>query len=216
MLNYLNVCMQTLLAVLKKDGKNEERASAFIALGEIARSVGTNIKPYLEQLIGILKSALNVKNKSYCLQSLTCVSLISPVVGVAMQKDMHEILGTPRAHHTPSCTCRRQLATYLITTCFVLRFSFFVLCCADLMFSGGLNPTLTEALTELAIHIPSMLPVIQEKLMDQLSIVLAGRPFTHPGNRTTKLRKSISVQPSITVGSQPVPSGSLFLFLLVL
>lgn len=74
------------------------------------------------------------------------------------------------------------------------------------MFSGGLNPTLTEALTELAIHIPSMLPMIQEKLMDQLSIVLAGRPFTHPGNRTTKLRKSISVQPSITVGSQPVPS----------
>ena len=127
MLNYLNVCMQTLLAVLKKDGKNEERASAFIALGEIAHSVGTNIKPYLEQLIGILKSALNVKNKSYCLQSLTCVSLISPVVGVAMQKDMHEILGTPRALNTPPA--RADISCPPISSrpasFFFVRFSFF-------------------------------------------------------------------------------------------
>lgn len=86
--------MQTLLNVLKKDGKSEERASAFIALGEISQAVGTNIKPYLDQLLSIIKSSLNTKNRSYCLQALTCVSMISSVVGTAMQKDMHEILGT--------------------------------------------------------------------------------------------------------------------------
>ncbi len=94
MVSYLNMSMQTLLNVLKKDGKSEERPSAFIALGEISRAVGTHIKPYLDQLIAILKNALNVKTKGYCLQALTCVSMLSSVVGPALQKDIHEILGT--------------------------------------------------------------------------------------------------------------------------
>jgi FKBP12-rapamycin complex-associated protein len=192
-LNYLNVCMQTLLGVLKKDGKNEERACAFIALGEIAQSVGTNIKPYLEQLVGILKNALNVKNKGYCLQSLTCVSMISSVVGVHLQKEMPEILGTLLC--CSLATAHDSLAHLSHTYRTLLT---------DLMLSGGLNPTLTEALTELAIHIPSMLPTIQEKLMDQLSIVLSGKPFVHPGNRTTKLRKSLNMQTSVSTGSQTV------------
>jgi FKBP12-rapamycin complex-associated protein len=197
-LNYLNICMQTLLSVLKKDGKSEERASAFIALGEISQSVGTNIKPYLDQLIAILKNALNVKNRGYCLQSLTCVSMISSVVGAAMQKDMHEILGT---------TCILPpllLFVWNVWNGFLTSPPLSSLCGADLMFSGGLNPTLTEALTELAIHIPSMLPNIQEKLMDHLSMVLAGKPFLHPGNRTTKFRKSVNMTTSPNLMAQPV------------
>ncbi len=64
------------------------------------------------------------------------------------------------------------------------------------MFSAGLNSTLTDALAELAVHIPSMLPNIQEKLMDHLSMVLAGKPFLHPGNRASKFRKSLNMQSS--------------------
>jgi len=75
----------------------------------------------------------------------------------------------------------------------------------DLMFSGGLNPTLTQALAELAVNVPSILPNIQEKLMDQLSMVLAGKPFHHPGNR---IRKSVNMQTSPSLVAQPV----LFLF----
>jgi hypothetical protein len=52
------------------------------------------------------------------------------------------------------------------------------------MFKSGLSPELTEALTELAAHSPSTLPNIQEKLMNQLSWVLAGKTFVYPGNRT--------------------------------
>jgi len=190
---YLPICMQTLLYVLKKDSKSEERASAFIALGEISLYVGTRIKPYLDQIIGILKNALNVKNKGYCMQSLTCVSMISSVVGPAMQKDMHEIIGICWAGSLLAVSVTHSAPPSPTT---------------DLMFSGGLNSTLTESLADLAIHIPSMLPNIQEKLMDHLSMVLAGKPFLHPGNRTTKFRKSINVQSSPSLGAQGVPPAS--------
>jgi FKBP12-rapamycin complex-associated protein len=72
------------------------------------------------------------------------------------------------------------------------------------MFSGGLSPTLTEALAELAINMPSMLPHIQDKLMDHLSMVLAGKPFLHPGNRAAKFRKMVNLQAAPGLSAQPV------------
>jgi FKBP12-rapamycin complex-associated protein len=143
---YLDVCMQALLGVLKKDGRGEERASAFLVLGQIAHSVGPGIEPYRPQLTALIKNALDVRNRGYCLQSLTCWSMVSSALGAAVQQDMPEML--------------------------------------DLMFKSGLSPELTEALTELAAHSPSTLPNIQEKLMNQLSWVLAGKTFVYPGNRT--------------------------------
>jgi FKBP12-rapamycin complex-associated protein len=64
----------------------------------------------------------------------------------------------------------------------------------DLMFGAGLNQTLIDSLAELAVHIPSLLPSIQDKLMDHLSMVLAGKPFIHPGNRGSKFTKNASAQ----------------------
>ena len=49
------------------------------------------------------------------------------------------------------------------------------------MFGAGLSPTLTKALTELSTHIPALLPLIQEQLLNMLSVVLAGKPYFHPG-----------------------------------
>jgi FKBP12-rapamycin complex-associated protein len=49
------------------------------------------------------------------------------------------------------------------------------------MFGAGLSPTLCAALTDLARHAPALLPGIQERLLHVLSLVLAGRPFTHAG-----------------------------------
>jgi phosphatidylinositol kinase/protein kinase (PI-3 family) len=51
----------------------------------------------------------------------------------------------------------------------------------DLMFATGLTPTLTEALTSLAEHVPSLFPIIQEKLLNTLCLELAGKPFLYPG-----------------------------------
>jgi len=84
--------MQTLISMAKKE-RSEDKPTAFIAMGEIALAVKGNIGPYLEKIVPIIKATLNAKNRSYCPQSLTCVSMISSVAGPALQKDMHEILG---------------------------------------------------------------------------------------------------------------------------
>ncbi len=99
---YLDVCMQALLGVLKKDGRGEERASAFLVLGQIAHSVGPGIEPYRPQLTALIKNALDVRNRGYCLQSLTCWSMVSSALGAAVQQDMPEMLGM--------CVCVRACA----------------------------------------------------------------------------------------------------------
>ena len=66
------------------------------------------------------------------------------------------------------------------------------------MFSGGLNPTLTDSLRDLAVHIPH-LHLIQQKLLDVLSLVLANKPFVHPGMH----RNSMSLAPTPSVDQDP-------------
>lgn len=50
------------------------------------------------------------------------------------------------------------------------------------MFSAGLNQTLTDALRDLAVHIPHLY-MIQQRLLDLLSQVLANKPFHPTGPR---------------------------------
>jgi hypothetical protein len=56
----------------------------------------------------------------------------------------------------------------------------------DKMFAGGLSPTLTDALGDLARFIPDMDQDIQKRLLDSLSIILAGKPFNYPGTPRRK------------------------------
>ncbi|EPX74347.1 phosphatidylinositol kinase Tor2 [Schizosaccharomyces octosporus yFS286] len=51
----------------------------------------------------------------------------------------------------------------------------------DLIFASGLSEASYDALSHLAHNIPPLLPVIQERLLDMLSIILSGRPFIPPG-----------------------------------
>ncbi len=52
----------------------------------------------------------------------------------------------------------------------------------DCMFNNGLCATLVDALVEIAAHIPSLLPVIQQRLMNELSMILCLEPFHPPGS----------------------------------
>ncbi|KAI4162793.1 MAG: hypothetical protein LQ342_003510 [Letrouitia transgressa] len=47
----------------------------------------------------------------------------------------------------------------------------------DPMFACGLSPSLTQAVVDMAHFIPPIKPMIEDKLLDLLSIVLCGRPF---------------------------------------
>lgn len=47
----------------------------------------------------------------------------------------------------------------------------------DPMFTCGLSDSLTQALVDMAHYIPPVKAIIQDKLLDLLSLVLSGRPF---------------------------------------
>ena len=63
----------------------------------------------------------------------------------------------------------------------------------ELMFNTGLSEPLTEALVNLAQHIPPLLPTIQDKLLDMLAIVLSGQSYRHPGAPSTDTNGNSSV-----------------------
>ena len=50
------------------------------------------------------------------------------------------------------------------------------------MFNAGLNPTLTEALSSVVHYVPSLLPLVQERLLHEISNTLAGTAFAFPGS----------------------------------
>ncbi|KAK9943789.1 hypothetical protein M0R45_009385 [Rubus argutus] len=52
----------------------------------------------------------------------------------------------------------------------------------DVMFSAGLSPTLVEALEKITTSIPSLLPTIQDRLLDCISVVLSNSH--HPQGRS--------------------------------
>ncbi|KAL7753608.1 phosphatidylinositol kinase- protein kinase tor1 [Sorochytrium milnesiophthora] len=52
----------------------------------------------------------------------------------------------------------------------------------ELMFHGSLSEPLRQALVDLAKHIPPLLPAIQERLLNLISIILSGQPYRQPGS----------------------------------
>lgn len=55
----------------------------------------------------------------------------------------------------------------------------------DMMFCCGLSEPLRQALMDLTRHIPSFLPIIQERLLNLLSMILSGKPFKALGSPVT-------------------------------
>lgn len=76
------------------------------------------------------------------------------------------------------------------------------------MFAAGLSPTLCAALTDLARHAPALLPSIQERLLHVLSLVLAGRPFTHAGAAAASGASAGGAASGAAGGSGVTSSGS--------
>ncbi|KTW30812.1 hypothetical protein T552_00524 [Pneumocystis carinii B80] len=55
----------------------------------------------------------------------------------------------------------------------------------DMMFCCGLSEPLRQALVDLTCHIPSFFPIIQERLLNLLSMILSGKPFKVLGSPAT-------------------------------
>ncbi|CAG8552522.1 7121_t:CDS:10 [Diversispora eburnea] len=85
-------CMPYLLAQLKKD---RDRSISFIAIGQVACAVGSNVGPYLDSILSSIKEGLSTKprnrggNEAPLFQ---CIGMLARAVGPALTKHMHELL----------------------------------------------------------------------------------------------------------------------------
>ncbi|KAK4563470.1 hypothetical protein RGQ29_005828 [Quercus rubra] len=144
--NYLTICMNHILAVLKIPA---ERASGFTALGEMAGALDGELLLYLPTITSHLRDAIAPRRGKPSLEALACVGSIAKAMGTVMEPHVRGLF--------------------------------------DVMFSAGLSPTLVEALEQITISIPSLLPTIQDRLLDCISMVLSkshylqGRPAVGMG-----------------------------------
>ncbi|CAG8530152.1 16586_t:CDS:10 [Funneliformis mosseae] len=141
---YVHKCMLHLLGQLKKD---RDRSISFIAIGQVAIAVGSNMGPYLDSILSSIKEGLTPKARSRAGNEaplFQCIGMLARAVGQALTKHMHELM--------------------------------------DLMFACGLSEPLRQALMDLARFIPPLLPNIQERLLNMLSITLSGQQFRAPGS----------------------------------
>ncbi|KAK9097076.1 hypothetical protein Sjap_022573 [Stephania japonica] len=131
-INYLTICMDHILAVLRIPA---ERASGFIALGEMAGALDGELLNYLPTITYHLRDAIAPRRGKPSLEALACVGSFAKAMGPAMEPHVRSLL--------------------------------------DAMFSSGLSSTLVEALEQISISIPSMLPTIQDRLLECISLALS-------------------------------------------
>lgn len=149
--NYLTICMNHILAVLKIP---TERASGFIALGEMAGALDGELVHYLPTITSHLRDAIAPRRGRPSLEALACVGNIAKAMGPAME-------------------------TYV---CSLL----------DAMFSAGLSSVLVESLEQITISIPSLLPTIQDRLLESISVVLSKSQNSHTGASATPSRGTVA------------------------
>lgn len=138
--NYLHKFMIYLQAQLKRE---RERNPAFIAIGRIAKAVGSAIAQYLDGIVLYIRESLSAKTKNRAAVDegpmFQCISMLAFAVGQTLSKYMEALL--------------------------------------DPIFACGLTEPLEMALVDMAHHIPPIRPVIQERLLDLLSLILVKHPY---------------------------------------
>lgn len=154
---YLPKCMGHLLGQLKKE---KDRSASFIAIGQVAIAVGSSITPYLDHILASVKDGLAMAAKGYIRNVCSDVSR-----------------GKASANDAAVFQCISMLATAVGQA--LTKYLHDLL---ELMFACGLTEPLRQALVDLAHNIPPLLPTIQERLLNLLSIILSGQGFRAPGS----------------------------------
>ncbi|KAG0471251.1 hypothetical protein HPP92_015797 [Vanilla planifolia] len=159
--NYLKICMDHILAVLRNPA---ERASGFVALGEMAGALDGELVPYLPIITLHLRDAIAPRRGKPSIEALACVGSFAKAMGPAMEPHVRGLL--------------------------------------DSMFTAGLNSTLIDALEQITLSIPTLLPTIQERLLDCISMVLSKSPYPQPKPSVTAARTvtTSNVQQSLDIG----------------
>ncbi|KAJ7189156.1 phosphatidylinositol 3-kinase [Mycena filopes] len=164
----LHKAMAHLLSLLEKSA---ERDYALIAIGHTATAVGADMKPFLESVMGHIKARLkeaaaaaassSSSSSSYSYSSYSSSSYTStrpPPPPDALLA----ALGLLAAAVGPTLTMLLHDHLHLV-------------------FAAGLSEGLRACLAAVARAIPPLLGVIQDRLLDLLSHILSGTPYTRLG-----------------------------------
>ncbi|KAL9244759.1 hypothetical protein vseg_018491 [Gypsophila vaccaria] len=87
--NYLKICMDHILAVLKIPA---ERASGFTALGEMAGALDGELIHYLPTIMSHLRDAIAPRRGRPCVEALACVGSIAKAMGQDMEPHVRGLL----------------------------------------------------------------------------------------------------------------------------
>jgi FKBP12-rapamycin complex-associated protein len=138
-----------------------ERASGFIALGEMAGALDGELIHYLPTIMSHLRDAIAPRKGRPLLEAVACVGNIAKAMGSTVETHVRDLL--------------------------------------DVMFSSSLSSTLVDALDQITISIPSLLPTVQDRLLDCISLVLSKSHYSQAKPPVTIVRGS-------TVGMAPQSS----------
>ncbi|KAE9041787.1 Serine/threonine-protein kinase [Phytophthora rubi] len=149
---YLDVCVAHLTKrILEYSAPPSERGVAFLAMGRLSLAVGDALLPHLPPILQLVKESLaphTGSKRKRTRNKLFCVQTLTCVA------NMSRALG-PRFE--PFLFQDGVLETMMI---------------------GGLSDELIDSLAEVVASVPSALPYVQERLLNEISGILRGTPFS--------------------------------------
>eukprot|EP00457_Paulinella_chromatophora_P000061 gb/GEZN01000061.1/.p1 GENE.gb/GEZN01000061.1/~~gb/GEZN01000061.1/.p1 ORF type:complete len:2707 (+),score=463.21 gb/GEZN01000061.1/:107-8227(+) len=88
---YLDVCLKHIITILKSSSAT--RGTAYLALGEMALAVKSNIKPQLKTCVELVKEGLsNKRSKQFSESALTCLAMLAEATGSDMLPYMGDLV----------------------------------------------------------------------------------------------------------------------------
>eukprot|EP00697_Spironema_sp_BW2_P017838 gnl/Spiro4/9656_TR5124_c0_g1_i1.p1 gnl/Spiro4/9656_TR5124_c0_g1~~gnl/Spiro4/9656_TR5124_c0_g1_i1.p1 ORF type:complete len:2413 (+),score=551.86 gnl/Spiro4/9656_TR5124_c0_g1_i1:148-7386(+) len=173
---HLEPSLHHILSVIKKDTE----CSGFLALGQIAKAIGTRVQPHLGEILARIKEVLSTSKRSSRASAAN---------------------GTTSTNHDEAVTCLSMLVAAMGGSSDVVVIDTALL---EQLFSCGLTVAMIEALRSFSQHLPNLVPEIQRRLLDLISLLLARVPYIAPGMPLASRRPTYAVVSSETHDSAQI------------
>ncbi|TDH74109.1 hypothetical protein CCR75_007408 [Bremia lactucae] len=149
---YLDVCVAHLTRrILEYSAPSVERGVAFFAIGRLSLAVGDALVPHLPVILPLVKESL------------------APHAGTKRKHNRNKLFCVQ------TLTCVANMSRALGPRFEPFLFQGGVL---ETMMIGGLSDELIDALAGVVASVPSALPYVQERLLNEISGILRGTPFS--------------------------------------
>ncbi|KAJ2375644.1 phosphatidylinositol kinase- protein kinase tor1, partial [Coemansia sp. RSA 2603] len=158
-------------------GSERLRAGAFTALAQIAQSCATEFRPFVERTCGAVRDVLAARARTTRATAPDVDDATAAVLGAVAT--LATALGPALTKHMNGIV--------------------------DLMFATGLSQPLVDALGVLEREAAALQPAVHARLLDAVSVVLAGEPFragdsaAEPATPAAAAAAAIAVTPDVLV-----------------